>query len=429
MKLLHKISLAIFILAIAIAITFALVIYFLTLSSLKDAISIQQVEVATQTMDKIDRLLYERLNNIIAISEDEEFEGFLVGKDLDVPKEKAESITKLKEMSLVTGPWDTLSLVDTKGEIVLSANGDNIGDNVKEELGKDKNFESVFKGDMYYSDLFLDSKTGKPSIVFASPIRNEDDPKQPVIGAAVGYLSWPIVLEILQSAKNRHVKLFNKNGKEIGDNHSEHMSEILNNDYIANSAVKKALSGVSGSEVLKGTDEDDRENQLISYVPQKGFLINKGNGWGLLIETPVSVAFNDAKRNALDLIFIIIPVVFLAALIILFILKKTLISPVVNLTKITQDITQGDFSKKAEVTSKDEISLLGASFNEMTAKLGGYQQGLEKEVEERTKELVASQQVQAKQLKEAEQMNNLMVGRELKMIELKKQLAELKKRS
>ena len=43
-------------------------------------------------------------------------------------------------------------------------------------------------------------------------------------------------------------------------------------------------------------------------------------------------------------------------------------------------------------------------------------------------ELEAAQAELEKQLREAERMNDLMVGRELRMVELKEQLRELKKK-
>ncbi|MBI5044630.1 MAG: HAMP domain-containing protein [Candidatus Levybacteria bacterium] len=429
MKLLHKVAVIIFSLAIIVAVIFASIIYMLTLSSLKEAISTEQVEVARQTMDKIDRLLYERMNNIIAISEDEEFEGFLAGKDLTILSEKAESTTKLRELSSVTGPWDALNLVNKEGEIVLSASGRFIGQNIKEELIKHINFDDVFNGEVRYSDVLIDSRTKKPTMIFASPIRNEEDVKQPVIGMAIGYLSWPVILEILQSTHDNTVELFNKNGQEIGDNESENASEILSNSFISHPSVKKALSGVSGSEVRKGIDKNKDKDQLISFVPQKGFLINKGNGWGLIIETPVAIAFADATQNALNMVLIVIPVVFMAAIAVLFVLQKVFIKPVINLTNSAQALSKGDFSKRIDVTSRDEIGMLGTSFNEMMTKLKDYQESLEQKVTERTKQLEDAQVLQVKQLEETERINKLLVGRELKMVELKKQIATLKKKS
>ena len=59
---------------------------------------------------------------------------------------------------------------------------------------------------------------------------------------------------------------------------------------------------------------------------------------------------------------------------------------------------------------------------ELEEKLASYTLGLEEKVSQRTSEL-------ANRIKELERMNKIMVGREMKMIELKAELAKLKKRS
>ena len=97
---------------------------------------------------------------------------------------------------------------------------------------------------------------------------------------------------------------------------------------------------------------------------------------------------------------------------IIFYLAKRITSPIIDLTEVARRISGGDFSQQAKTESSNEIGVLALTFNEMTSKIRDYQQGLEQKVAERTREL--------------ERMNKLMVGRELKMIELKKEIERLK---
>jgi len=62
----------------------------------------------------------------------------------------------------------------------------------------------------------------------------------------------------------------------------------------------------------------------------------------------------------------------------------------------------------------------------LATKLSGYYVELEKKVEERTVELEQAKKDLEEKLMELERMNKLMVGRELVMTELKKELKELK---
>jgi len=74
----------------------------------------------------------------------------------------------------------------------------------------------------------------------------------------------------------------------------------------------------------------------------------------------------------------------------------------------------------------DSVQLIILAMEDITdrrsleEKLAGYTKGLEEKVEQRTKELV-------NQIKELQRINKIMVGREMKMIELKNELAKMKK--
>lgn len=138
-----------------------------------------------------------------------------------------------------------------------------------------------------------------------------------------------------------------------------------------------------------------------------------------------------------------------------FVFTKILLKPLDNLKDAVREIAKGDLSVRAEITSKDEIGDIALAFNDMAEYVSKYTKNLEAEVKERTTELektkiglekmVEERTVEleetknglekiveestkqlSEKLKEAEEMNTLMVGRELKMIELKDEIAKLK---
>ncbi len=93
------------------------------------------------------------------------------------------------------------------------------------------------------------------------------------------------------------------------------------------------------------------------------------------------------------------------------------------------EIGKGNLDTKIEVKTKDEIGELANAFGQMTGdlkksrnELEEYSKTLEEKVKERTKELEVKNT-------ELERMNKLMVGRELRMIELKKEIAALREKS
>lgn len=123
-------------------------------------------------------------------------------------------------------------------------------------------------------------------------------------------------------------------------------------------------------------------------------------------------------------------------------MSRRIVQPIRQIAKGTDEVAKGNLNFKLEVTSTDELGELARHFNEMTRQLREARlsledvrtslevkikartkelqelaEGLEEKVEERTKEL-------QDRIDEMERFHRLTVGRELKMIELKKTLQE-----
>jgi nitrate/nitrite-specific signal transduction histidine kinase len=65
-------------------------------------------------------------------------------------------------------------------------------------------------------------------------------------------------------------------------------------------------------------------------------------------------------------------------------------APIVRLTKVAEQISQGDLSTRAQVETTDEIGTLAATFNTMTDELSRTLMGLEKRIEDRTRAIELS---------------------------------------
>jgi len=115
--------------------------------------------------------------------------------------------------------------------------------------------------------------------------------------------------------------------------------------------------------------------------------------------------------------------------------NRRVIKPLRNLTKTAEEISGGKLGARSDIVSENEIGQLASTFNQMASQLQKYYSGLEQKVKERTAETeeskkqleVVNVEIQ-KKLEELERTNNLMVGRELKMTEMKKEIEELKKK-
>ena len=98
-------------------------------------------------------------------------------------------------------------------------------------------------------------------------------------------------------------------------------------------------------------------------------------------------------------------------------MANNLTTQVRNIAEVTTAVAKGDLNKKITVNVKGEVLELKNTINIMVDQLSSFAATRE---EERKKELM--------RIEELERFRKLTVGRELKMVELKKEIEELKKK-
>ena len=144
--------------------------------------------------------------------------------------------------------------------------------------------------------------------------------------------------------------------------------------------LKKAIeTGASRVEIEKSaTFLSAQYNKMVLYSPlwHRGKVIG-----GIQIEVPIG----DLMISLLESKRVILITIVLDALVLIifgsFLLSRILVKPIKDLVQLTQKISDGDFSQKIEVTSKNEIGQLIGSFNRMIERLRENQESLENYLE------------------------------------------------
>jgi HAMP domain-containing protein len=154
------------------------------------------------------------------------------------------------------------------------------------------------------------------------------------------------------------------------------------------------------------------------------------------------IAYDNIKIQAILLLLLILFLVVLVSLLV----SRQLIVPLKEILRCTREVSQGNMDVKVKVKTKDEMEELANSFNKMMQDLKKFHSALEenkavleikvaaktrelrelaralgKRVEERTRNL-------QDKMAELERFNKLTIGREMKMVELKKEIKKLKEK-
>ena len=119
--------------------------------------------------------------------------------------------------------------------------------------------------------------------------------------------------------------------------------------------------------------------------------------------------YSEISRQSVVVLFFLVFLIIIA-----YFFSKSITSPIKELVEGANQMAEGNFSFQVKVSGRDEIAALGNATNETAKKLKNYKENMDKEVDSRTADI--------------KKTNELMMGREIKMLELKQQLEKEKKK-
>ncbi len=432
MKLNQKLILGFLVLAALVAVIGYISIY-ISQRALEQYIEKSSISLAAETLDKIDRNIYSKIEIFQEYSKDlilqqsllesnQEFEklddiqAYIKTKDEEwISSQKTTTTPFMQGLinnSLSLELREKIGFYEKKydyrvfGEVFVT---NKYGANVA-QTGKTSDYrqddeewwQEAKKNSLYIRDVQYDESAGVYSTDIGIRIDDEDANFIGVIKVVLNIEEAINIIRSIEPSKqysSRYFKLLSKDGTLIYSTKTERDFEIFKD--VSEEQFFKEIEKGNGFFIGHETGE---EEELFAYAHSKGYRDFNGFGWILIVEHEARQIFAPVDKLKSILLFISF-IVTLFALLTGALISRSILKPMRRLMAATVKIGKGQLDSKVEVKSKDEIGILAASFNRMTDELKESTTSIEnlnREIESRRKTEEALKRAY-KELKEKEQ--------------------------
>lgn len=240
-----------------------------------EVIAVRTVDLAFDTIDKIDRNLFERNCDVQAWATFTAIKQALI--DEQSPDKLHAANMLLKRIIDIYEVYYDLFVVNKNGKIICAGNN-------QSQVGKDMSDREWFKEtvrtkSVYVSDMYYSGIINGYTMNYSAPVySNEGD----FLGVFTTRFNWDYVYDIIDHVKvhdNSELYLINSKGIVIA---SRDRKGILEKDLNHLAAVKRVVSGESDQGYIIERDFIGSE-KIYAYCKTKGYNAYRGKGWSVII--------------------------------------------------------------------------------------------------------------------------------------------------
>ncbi len=305
-----------------------------------------------------------------------------------------------------------LILLDSKGKEIKKVSNFSLAEADHLSAFKGEIIKAALQNKRYISSVYINESTSEPMVMIAVPATNSfHEPEGAFIAEINLKFMWDLVSQIRVGQKGL-AYVVNKDGTLLAFTDTSRVLQHEDVSLLNEPAQFKKGIADPGADVSRGI--------LGTYVVS-GFVPLDTPDWAVVVELPVLEAYASVFTIFLySLLVLLLGILFAIGSGRFF--SKKITKGIIDLNDAAEKISEGNLDTTIQSLpdekTENEISQLSASFNAMTARLKESYKTLEDKVVERTKELDSK-------VEELGRINKLMVDRELKMVELKKEIKDL----
>lgn len=238
-----------------------------------EIIAVRTVDVAYDTIDKIERNLFERNCDAQAWATFSAVKNVVKNHSIENQRIANQFLAHTLKIYEV---YFELLVVDLTGHVVATAKNHQL---IGEDLSGHEWFEQVIKTNQpYVTDLYYSKTIQAHTMNYSSPI--QDDTGK-TIGVMSTRFNWQYVMEIIERAnvgQDSSLYIINKDGIVIA---SKDATDILKKDLAHYATVQKSIRGIEKSGYQM------ERNELVAFSVSQGYNAYKGKQWCAIVVEPM----------------------------------------------------------------------------------------------------------------------------------------------
>lgn len=203
-----------------------------------------------------------------------------------------------------------------------------------------------------FSDVLISKSTGKPSVVLATPIKDDTGKLVAVLGATLDLSKLEEYRAGITIGETGYAFITDAKGVVLAHADQSLVDEEKNVSDME--ITQKALSGAIGT--MAYTYNNEEIFGAYTSVPS--------TGWAIVVRQSYSEAYAEVFNVIFDVI-IVAAIILIIATIISIIFSRIITRPLLELNKSAKDLAEGKLGKSIKVKSTDEIGQLAHSFEYM----------------------------------------------------------------
>lgn len=309
---------------------------------------------AFHTMDKIDRMLFEKQRDIRFLASDP-----IISSRHSTQKQITERLTQLKDADRA---YVSVSFFGLNRVRIADTAGKDIG----RQHSLSEYWPEISGGKDFTYNISASESVDSPVFHFASIVKDKNGSPFGVVVARMPVESlYEIVRQgvgIYNIEKDFLIELVDKEGLILYSNRDSGL--ILKKQSSHWVFVRESLKKGMHTGIIKHIDS--RGENLLVFTFERGYEDFKGSGWMLITEVPTKIALISAVEIRNNILVILFIIGFFAYVAIRF-LSSRLSLTIERLSAGMDEVAKGNLDFKVAGVSQDEIGKLTESFNSMVA--------------------------------------------------------------